>query len=211
MSIYIGAVKRPRGPNAQCRVDRGFAGFPLSLASPESVRNNMRDARVPAAARALPRARLPFVHSPTSASTPVARRPAAGRRRRRSERARDPMLRLPFLVRRCLSLARCLAYVRARSRLRFPQLPFFSPSPFRRRISIACVRPRERSEIHQSVRDAAQTTPEKGSGRFRKRFTFVQNVPANRSLGKAVESFRETKLFALRFDVVLVAARLSVL
>lgn len=41
-AVDIAVVKRPRGPNAQCRVDLGFAGFSLSLTHPKPVRDTYK-------------------------------------------------------------------------------------------------------------------------------------------------------------------------
>lgn len=203
VTVDIGAVKRPRDPNAQCRVDRDFAGFSLSLTSPKSVTEHTRDARVPAAARVLPYVRFPFRYSPTPAPTLISCPGRTPRKRARTgPHAPSPSPRL-----RCLSLARCLVYVWCVTVSIFHSFLFLSI--FRR----------QTYHVHAS---SQYSTTESTSF-----FTMLHKQRPKRirlnifksgqfylkllyhSQEKIVVSFQETNLSVLRFDIALITVRIA--
>lgn len=124
-SDAVESVMRARVPNAQCRVDRDFAGSStsFSLVSAEEHKST-QDARVPAAARALPVLGSRSDVSPPLSFSSVAEDRSWPPTRCESERVRDPMFCLvclsSFSSLHCLSVVRCLTYTWPVSRLRFP-------------------------------------------------------------------------------------------
>lgn len=177
-------VKRPRGPNAQCRVDLGFAGFSLSF--PESVIKHTQRCARPGGCACTALCPVPVQIFPHSYSHSISC-PAV---RRGSKLVRDPVFRLPLFT-LVLYLSLCGSRT-AHNRLHFPQFPFSlvlstTDLPI-------CTRPRNAPKLASplAMLRKQDTRGRHKSEHFQKQLVFIENVARITRRERTAESSRET-------------------
>jgi len=195
-AIYIDVVKQSRGSSAQCRVDRGFAGFSLSFTSTDTYTRDIHwcarsGGCACTALCSVPVLILPHPPPPLPLPSPG---PAGRPRKRVSERVRDPILHLPFLDRVVyLSLFVWLIYggvtVSVFHSFLFPP----RSTADHESVSCACVLATLRNPPAPSQRCTNSARRGYMSGHFRKRsISFKKSANHTLAGEKSVESFWET-------------------